>query len=275
MGTQIHAENNYRRVVELVQSGAIGPIQEVHVWVGSQWGGGERPTETVAVPKELDWDLWLGPAPARPYNPTYLPANWRRWWDFGNGTLGDMGCHYMDLVFWSLGLRHPSTVAAEGPPLNHETAPLGLKAIWEFPARGDKPAVTVTWTDGDRVENKFDGHELPGAGVYFIGSEGSMFADYGSHRLFPEEKFKDFKAPEQTIADSIGHHEEWIAACKTGSPTTCNFDYSGALAECVLLGTVAYRVGKKLEWDAEALKAKNAPEADEFLRRAYRKGWEL
>ena len=139
MGTQIHAENNYRRVVEVIQSGAIGPVRQVHVWVGKGWGGGDRPTEKPAVPANLDWDLWLGPAPARPYHSTYLPANWRRWWDFGNGTLGDMGCHYMDLVFWALGLRHPKTIQAEGPPLNPETAPLGMKVTYEFPAGGTNP----------------------------------------------------------------------------------------------------------------------------------------
>ncbi|MBX3440913.1 MAG: Gfo/Idh/MocA family oxidoreductase [Planctomyces sp.] len=275
MGTQIHAEDNYRRVVEIIQAGVIGPVERVHVWVGALWGGGERPSQAEAVPPEVDWDLWLGPAPERPYHSTYLPANWRRWWDFGNGTLGDMGCHYMDLVFWSLGLRHPKTIAAEGAPPHPETGPLGLKVTWEFPERGDQPPVTVSWTDGNAVENVFDGNELPGAGVYFIGSKGTMFADYGRYRLFPRDKFQGFTPPPQTIPASIGHHAEWIEACKTGGPTTCNFDYSGALTEAVLLGTVAYRTGKKLEWDPVALKATNAPEADQFLRRNYRKGWEL
>lgn len=275
MGTQIHAGDNYRRVVELVQSGAIGPIREVHVWVGSLWGGGDRPSDPMPVPAGLDWDLWIGPAPERPYHETYVPANWRRWWDFGNGTLGDMGCHYMDLVFWALELRHPTTIAAEGAPPHPETGPLGLKVTWDFPARGQKPPVKVTWTDGNLVEKTFDGHELAGAGVYFVGEKGTLFADYGSHKLYPEEKFKDFQAPPQTIPNSIGHHAEWIKACKTGSPTTCNFDYAGALTETVLLGTVAYRTGKTLHWDPKALKVTNVPEAAELLTHDYRKGWEL
>ena len=275
MGTQIHAGNNYRRVVEIIRSGAIGPVKEVKVWVGKGWGGVEWPTDGQPVPPEVDWDTWLGPAAYRPYNDAFMPAQWRRWWDFGGGTLGDMGCHYIDLVFWALELRHPLTCEAEGPPPHPETAPSGLKVHWEYPARGDQPPVKLTWTDGDRAESKHDGHDLGGSGVYFIGDEGTMFADYGSYKLFPEEKFADFKPPEPTIPDSIGHHNEWIQACKTGSPTTCNFDYSGALTESVLLGNVAYRIGKKVEWDAVNLTATNAPEAANIVRQFSRKGWEL
>jgi predicted dehydrogenase len=277
MGTQIHASENYRRVVEIVQAGVIGPIRDVKAWVtkGKHWGGGERPTEVQPIPPEVDWDLWLGPAPERPYHNTYLPGNWRSWWDFGNGMLGDMGCHYMDLAFWALGLRHPTTIAAEGPPVHSETAPLGLKVTWTFPARGDQPPANLTWMDGDMVEKPVHEQELPNGGVYFIGDNGTLFASYGNYRLFPEEQFKDFTPPPKSIAKSIGHHQEWIAACKTGSPTLCNFDYSGALSETVLLGSVAYRTGKTLDWSPTTLKATNAPEADKYLRRAYRKGWEL
>lgn len=275
MGTQIHAGANYRRVVEIIQSGAIGGVTKVFVWVGKGWGGGERPAAGEAIPKELDWDVWLGPAPWREYHSMYLPANWRRWWDFGNGTLGDMGCHYIDLVFWALGLRHPTTIAAEGPPVHPETAPLGMKVTWEFPAREAQPACTLQWTDGDMLQTEYEGHKFGGAGVYFVGEKGSMFADYGSYKLFPEDRFKGFAPPPKTIPDSIGHYAEWIKACKEGTPTTCNFDYSGALTETVLLGTVAYRVGRKIEWDASKLVVTNAPEAAELIRRQYRNGWEL
>ncbi len=279
MGTQIHAGANYRRVVELVQSGAIGPIGEVHVWVGKGWGGGELPTDTPPVPENLHWDLWLGPAPERPYNPTYLPANWRRWWDFGNGTLGDMGCHYIDLPFWALKLRHPSAIEAEGPPVHPETCPTHAIVHYEFPARDTLPPVKLSWYDGGQLHTALlEEHKLTdkkGGGVLFIGEKGVLFSDYDHHQLLPAEKFTDFQPPAPSIPDSAGHYEEWITACKTGSPTTCNFDYSGALSETVLLGNVAYRTGKRIEWDAEKMTCPNAPEAEAYLRREYRPGWKL
>ncbi len=276
MGTQIHATENYRRVVEIIQSGAIGDVTEVHVWVGKAWGGGDRPEKGQDPPETLDWDLWLGPAPWRPYVPgRYHPAQWRRWWDFGNGTLGDMACHYMDLPFWALKLRHPSTCEAEGPEVHPETCPLGLIVRYEFPEREGLPAVRFTWYDGNLIPKEVAGERVPGSGVMFIGSEGSMFANYSSYRFFPAEKFAGFEPPEPTIPRSIGHHAEWIKACKEGTPTTCNFDYSGALTEAVLLGNVAYRVGEKLQWDAAALRAPNCPAADKYIRKVYRPGWEV
>ncbi len=276
MGTQIHAGDNYRRVVEVIQSGAIGDVTEVHVWVGKGWGGGDRPEGGQEPPATLSWDLWLGPAPERPYWPgKYHPAQWRRWWDFGQGTLGDMACHYMDLPFWALKLRHPTSCEAEGPEVHPETCPAGLVVRYEFPERDALPPLKLTWYDGNRTPREVAGERVPGSGVMFIGSEGKMFADYGSYRLFPREKFADYQPPEPTIPKSIGHHAEWIKACKDGSSTTCNFDYSGALTEAVLLGNVAYRVGEKLEWDATGLRAGNCPAADKLIRKEYRPGWEV
>lgn len=278
MGTQIHAGSNYRRVVELVQNGAIGAVEEVHVWCDGAWTGGDaRPTDTPPVPPFLHWDLWLGPAPERPYHPAYVPARWRGWWDFGGGTLADMACHHMDLPFWALHLRHPLTVRAEGPPVNPETAPSWLIVHYEFPARRELPPISLTWYQGGKRPRYFAEGVLPawGNGTLFVGAKGMLLADYGQHRLLPEEAFADFQRPAPFIPDSIGHYEEWIQACKTGSPTTCHFDYAGALTEAVLLGNVAYRAGQKLEWDPKRLKAANCPEADRFLRREYRKGWTL
>lgn len=279
MGTQIHAGENYRRVVEMIQSGAIGDVGEVHVWVGKGWGGGERPADGQTPPKTLDWDLWLGAAPKRDYAAgRYHPAQWRRWWDFGQGTLGDMACHYMDLPFWALGLRHPNKCEAEGPEVHPETCPMGLIVRYEFPESnpGKKAGpVKLTWYDGNLIPKTVAGERVPGSGVMFVGSEGKMFANYGSYRLFPSEKFSEYKLPEPTIPRSIGHHAEWIKACKEGTPTTCNFDYSGALTESVLLGNVAYRTGKSLEWDAKTLKATNCPEADQYVSKEYREGWEV
>ena len=275
MGTQIHATENYRRVVELVQSGAIGQVEECHVWCEKSLANSERPTDTPLIPPNVHWDLWLGPAPARPYHPEYHPKNWRHWWDFGEGILGDMACHYLDLPFWALKLRSPRTVEAEGPPVHPETTPEWMIVRYEFPARLDLPPVSLTWYDGGKRP------ALPGKagdwrnGVLFVGKEGMLLADYGRRKLLPEEKFAGFQPPSPSIPDSIGHHNEWIVACKTGSPTSCDFSYGGILTEAVLLGNVAYRSGHKLEWNGPLLKVKNSRQAMNYLRSEYRKGWEL
>ncbi len=284
MGTQIHASDNYRRAVELVAGRAIGTVDEVHVWCGKDRKATPRSQQPRAVPAHLNWDLWLGPAPQRAYDPCYVPRNWRWWWDFANGLLGDMGCHYMDLPFWALGLRYPETVEAEGAAADPQTTPRLLTVRYKFPARGDLPPVKLTWHHGPVPPAVLKEKNLPvwkrggagpSSGVLFVGSEGMLMADFNRRKLFPESKFADFKPPERTIPNSPGHHQEWITACRTGSPTTCNFDYSGALTEAVLLGSVAYRTGRRLQWDAENLKAANCPEADKLIRREYREGWSL
>tara|TARA_R110002095_G_scaffold156646_2_gene136045 strand:+ start:382 stop:1689 length:1308 start_codon:yes stop_codon:yes gene_type:complete len=276
LGTQIHAGDNYRRVVEIVQAGVLGDINEVHVWVGKAWAGSELPAKTEQPPKNLNWDLWLGPAPVRPYAEGYYhPAQWRRWWQFGQGTLGDMGCHYMDLPFWALKLKYPTHCEAEGSEVHPEACPEGIIVRYQFPRRGNLVPLKLTWYDGDKIPKKVAGERVPSYGVMFVGTQGSMFADYGGYKLFPKEKFADFTPPKQTIPKSIGHYAEWIKACKDGSPTTCNFDYSGALTETVLLGNVAYRSKKALVWDAANLKATNCPEADKYISKEYRPGWEV
>jgi predicted dehydrogenase len=279
MGTQIHAESNYRRVVELVQSGAIGKVAEVHVWCDKSWGGGERPKDTPEVPKTLNYDLWLGPAEYRPYHPAYVPYNWRGWWVFGGGTLADMACHHIDLPFWALGLRTPTKLWAEGDPTpaHAETPAKGLVVHYEFPARGEQPAVKLTWYDGGKRPPHFKEGKVPRwgtQGTLFIGEKGMLIADYTKRKLLPEKDFADFTPPKKSIPDSVGHHREWVEACKSGGPTSCNFDYGGALTEAVLLGNVAYRSGKAITWDAAKLKTGSA-EADKFLHKEYRKGWSL
>ncbi len=275
MGTQIHAGDNYRRVVELIQAGAIGNIKEVHTWVGKGWGVDDRPKKEGPAPEHLAWDLWLGPAADRPYRNLLHPADWRRYWDFGNGTLGDMACHHMDLPFWAMGLRAPSKVRAEGPAIHPEMCPQGLKVIYTFAATSARPEFTLTWYDGNLKPAKIHGIDTGGGGNLFVGDKGMLRADYGSLKLLPEEDFKDYKRPEPTIAKSPGHYVEWFNAIRTGSPTTCNFDYSGALTEAVLLGNVAYRAGKEIEWDAAALKIPNASGAEALLSKKYRTGWAL
>jgi predicted dehydrogenase len=254
-------------------------VREVHVWCGKSWGGGDRPKDTPPVPAGLHYDLWLGPAPQRPYHPAYVPFNWRRWWDFGGGTLADMACHYVDLPFWALGLRHPTRVAAEGAtPVNPETAAPWLIVRYAFPARGELPAVLLTWYDGGKRPAAFAEGKLPkwGDGVLFVGAKGMLLADYNKHRLLPEADFAGYAPPAPSIPKSVGHHREWVEACKTGGPTTCNFDYAGALTEAVLLGNVSYRLGNKpLEWDAKHLRVTNEPEAEKLIRWEYRKPWTL
>lgn len=275
MGTQIHAGDNYRRVVELVQSGAIGAVKEAHAWVGSVWGRapeeGDRPKETPPVPAGLNWDLWLGPAPERPYHPAYVPTAWRGWWDFGGGALADMGCHFIDCIFWALKLRHPLTAQAEGPMPHAESAPNKCHAWWEF------PGVTLHWWDGGLKPEILPEKQRAkwGGGILFVGEKGMLLSDYGRHMLLPEEKFDGFAPPAPSIAPSPGHHAEWFEAIKTGGTTSCNFDYSGTLTETVLLGTVAFRTGEKLEWDGPGLKVENSAKAQALVRRDYRKGWTL
>lgn len=278
MGTQIHAGSNYRRVVELVRSGAIGDVNEVHVWVGrDSWVADARPVPTPAVPNTLHWDLWQGVAKHRPYSPAYAPAKWRGWWEYGGGSLGDMGCHFMDLAHWALDLQHPVTVEAQGPPVDAESAPAWLRVMYEYPARDRQPPVKLTWYHGDRRPDCVKDASVPawGEAVLFVGSKCMLISDYRRHLILLGPDAKDFRRPAPSIAESIGHHHEWIRACREGGTTTCNFRYSGALTEAVLLGNVAYRTGRKLEWDAKALKATNAPEATQYLRPEYCNGWEL
>lgn len=285
MGTQIHAGNNYRRVVELIRSGAIGAVKEAHCWVGKAWGGGERPTGIQPTPATFQHDLWIGPAPFRPYHDFYHPAQWRRFWDFGNGTLGDMGCHHLDLPFWALDLRHPVRVSAEGPPLHQETAPESMSAHWEFPERvgfdgRTWSAMTLHWHDGGRLPAQFSDEELGlpkwgGGGTLFVGEKGMLLADYGRSLLLPEDKFVDFEAPEPSIPNSVGHYKEWLDAIRNGGgATTCNFDYSGALTETVLLGCVAFRAGEAFDWNGAELKASTA-KAQALIAREVREGWEI
>ena len=293
MGTQIHASANYRRVVELVQTGAIGPVREAHVWVSRAWGWQtpeeakvnqdivnvqERPAGSSPVPAGLHWDLFLGPAPERPFHEVYWPGpKWYRWWDFGSGTMSDMGSHLNDLPFWALKLRDPLTIEAEGPPPHPEITPASMLARYAYGPRGDLPPVTMTWYQGTKKPPYYTEGKIPkwGMAILFVGDNGMLLSDYEKHVLLPEEKFKDFKRPDPFIPASPGHFEEWLAACKTGKPTGSNFQYAAALTIANHLGNVAYRTGKKLEWDPVRLRAGNVPEADRLIRKAYRKGWKL
>jgi predicted dehydrogenase len=284
MGTQIHAVRNYRDVVEVVRSGAIGTVGEVHVWCARSYGIGDRPAGSDPVPAGLRWDAWLGPAPVRPFldrpdakgNGIYHPYNWRGWWDFGGGTLADMACHHIDLSFWALGLRHPATVHAEGPPPHPDSTPRWLVVRYEFPGSGKRPPVTLTWYDGGKRPPHFAEGKLPtwGDGTLFVGSKGMLIAGYDKYKLLPEKDFAGYTPPAHSIPDSVGHHREWVQACKDGGETTCPFAYGGTLTEAVLLGNVSYRSGRPITWDWKTMRV-SEPEAERFLRKEYRKPWTL
>ena len=280
MGIQIHAEDTVKLVVEIIKSGIIGKVRKVDIWSGKNWGGGTRPTETEPIPETLNWDLWLGPAPWRPYHHSYLPGDWRRWWDFGTGTLGDMGCHIIDPVFWALDLVHPISVEAHPTEFNNETYPEATAVRWEFPERGNLPPVTVTWYDG--VNRPFlpkelePGRKLPEQGGLYYGEKGTILAPHmGGPRLIPDSEMRGFKKPEPFLGRGINHYEEWTRACKGGPKPSASFDYSGPLTETILLGNVAALAGEKLYWDGPNLKITNIPDANKHLKREYREGWKL
>lgn len=293
MGTQIHASENYHRVVELIQSDAIGPVSEAHVWVSRAWGlqsqadsikhkdkvfVQDRPTEGMKVPDYLDWDLWLGPAPARPYHEVYFPGpKWYRWWDFGNGTMSDLGSHWNDLPFWALELDAPQTVQAFGDDPHPEIAPASMTAVYQYGPRGNHPPVSLTWYQGSHKPELWKSGDIPawGNGVLFVGSKGMLLSDYRKHVLLPEERFADFQPPEPYLTVPTGHHEQWLEACLGNGTTGSPFSYAGPLTEANHLGNVAFRVGEKLTWDAKAMQCTDCPQADPMIRRQPRSGWSL
>ena len=282
MGTQIHASDNYRRMVELIRGGAIGTPKEVRVWCSRTPAGGSYLPEVKPIPDHINWDLWVGPAPFHAYNPGYVGGclKWNRFWDFGSGQIGDMGSHMMDMAYWGFDLKLPTTCEAAGTEQNSDTLPIWLTAEWDHPANDWRPAVKAYWYDGGKKpgmpSEAFDREKLF-KGALFKGDKGWLLADYGFRMLMLKGDMTHYKSPkaEELIPPSIGHHKEWIVACKTDKKTLCNFDYSGALIEANMLALVAYRVGMKLEWDAKNMKATNCPAADEYIRKTYREGWVL
>ncbi len=285
LGNQGQATEETRLVCEFIWDGAIGPVREVYSWCNrpiSPRGQG-RPKEEPPVPEGLSWDLWLGTAPKRPYHPCYLPFSWRGWWDFGTGVLGDIGCHQFVSIFRALKLGYPTSVEACTSGVNSETAPLASIVRYEFPARGDMPPVKLTWYDGGlmppRPAELEDGRRFgsPDDNLY-VGDKGKMLG----HRLIPQAKLKEYKQPPKTLPRSPGHHREWLLACKDGPPAGSNFEASGPMAEVVLLGNIAVRMGQKLYekglklyYDGPNMRFTNMPEANEYIRREYRKGWTL
>jgi len=292
LGNQGQASEATRLVCEFVWGGAIGEVREVHSWCNRPISprGLDRPKDTPPVPEGLDWDLWLGPAPERPYHPCYHPFSWRGWWDFGTGVLGDIGCHQFAPIFKALKLRYPTSVEACSSGVNSETAPLASIVRYEFPARSlmgpqrvSWPPVRLTWYDGGlmpaRPPELEDGLRFGDADDnLYVGDKGKMLG----HRLIPESRSKEYGRPPTVLPRSPGHHKEWILACKGGEPAGSNFDISGPLTEVVLLGNIAVRMGQKLYekgiklyYDGPNMKITNLPEANKYIHCEYREGWTL
>jgi len=286
MGNNGTASNGLRTAVEIIRSGAIGDVREIHVWTNRPiWPQNiaQRP-KGEQTPKGLNWQLWLGTAPDRQYNRAYVPHDWRGWWDFGTGAIGDMACHTMNLAFMALNLGAPNSIIADlATPLNPETAPEGCTVTYQFPARrnlppgqGELPACRLLWYERRRpTVELFMGEKPPGSGCLLVGSKGTLYSpsDNGdSHRLLPLNSFRDYQAPKPSLPRSPGHHAEWIRACKGGPAAMSNFDYAGPLTEMALLGNVAIRAGGRVTWDAVNLRATPA-QAQRYIRREYRQGW--
>ena len=302
MGNQGHSGEGTRLICEWIWSGAIGPVREVHAWTNRPvWPQGietARPKETLPLPQGMAWDLWIGPAPYRPYHPAYHPEKWRAWWDFGTGSLGDLGCHIMDPVFWALKLKYP--VSVEGcistywedfwkktQPKN-ETYPRSTIVRYKFPAREGMPEVKFTWWDGGLMPPRPDELEPDrkmgddDGGVLFIGDKGKLMCGcYGRKpQLIPEAAMREFKPPAKTLeripGGQEGHEKDWVRACKDGKLASSGFDYSGPLSETVLMGNLAVRFPDRLLlWDGAKMEITNDPDANAYVTRQYRKGWTL
>lgn len=283
MGNQGHSFDSTRKLVEVVRAGVIGEVKEVHVWTDRPiWPQGmDRPAGAKPVPDYLDWDLWLGPAPERPHHDGYHPFKWRGFWDFGTGALGDMGCHNMDAAFWALELGAPTSVVADVSGVNKDTAPKWSVIRYEFPARGKKPPASLTWYDGGKKPSAdiIGEKSLPKNGSLIVGSKATIaFKEWNPNgfRVLADGKEMKYDDPDP-LFPRVGEnpYQEWIKACKGGSLCLSNFEYAVPLTEMVLLGNVALRVGKKIDWDSENLKAKGNPNADQFIKSEVRKGWEV
>jgi predicted dehydrogenase len=292
MGIQGHSMESHRLICEWIADGAIGEVREVDAWCSlsyypwghanwsSRWG--TRPTETMALPDKMNWDLWIGPAPMRPYHRAYHPQTWRCWWDFGNGMMGDRGAHTFDPIVSALKLGAPTSIDATSCGNNADTHPLSAVVTYRFPARGALPPVKLTWYEGTRPPRPVeleDGRAMPKeGGVVFNGSKGKLMCGvYGdSPRLIPEKAMMEYQRPAKTLPRVEGTHEQdWVRACKTGKPAGADFSYSGPLTETCLLGNIAIRMDARIEWDAENLKVTNLPDANKHVRVEYRKGWSL
>lgn len=285
MGNQGISSPKMRRDAEVVKAGALGRIKEMHCWTdrpGRYWKQGlGRPTGNHAVPPHIDWDLWIGCAPWRPYHPAYHPFAWRGYWDFGTGAIGDMGCHLLNLATLAMDMRDPASIIANGVGHTKETGPTSSHIVWNFPGRPGQPAFKFHWYDGGRKPSRylFPGTKYDTNGILMVGSEDTMLTHYsGGGKLKSRRTYQDIKAPE--IFGKCDnwhqcHYDEWLNACRGGAPALSNFDKAGPVTEVVLLGQVAMRAGTPIQWDSKNMKVMNNSKANKFLSTEYRKGLEI
>jgi hypothetical protein len=294
MGNQGSASEGLRRAVELAWAGVVGEMREAHVWLGGGNSPQDRPKDEPPVPPGLHWDLWLGPAPYRPYHPAYAPGSWRDWRAFGTGVMGDFGCHTMNLAFRALRLdllwnpkspnESPSRafirVEAEASEVHPETYSRWVIARYEFPARGTLPAVKLTWYDGGPKppQDLLLGHPMTDNGCLLVGGKGAILSDCPWNTRFvllPQKQFEGFQGPPPSLPRSPGHHTEWVRACKGGPKPFSSFDIGGPMTEVILLGNAALLVGHPIEYDPLSGKIVNCAESNRLLHREYRTGWSL
>jgi len=285
MGNQLHSTDALRQSVEYLRAGAIGAVKELHVWVPATRRTIELkgvPEGKSPVPEGLDWDLWLGPRAMRDFNDVYAPVNWRDFWDFGCGTMGDFGCHELDVAVWGLDLPVPESVELfPAGYSDQDIAPYGELGYYQFPAGEDRGPLNITWYSGGirppHPELLPDGERLPQRGSMYVGEKGIMvYQPYQPPRLFPESLNQEMNLSQPTLKPTNGHHRDWVDAIKGGPAASSNFEYAARLTEIALLGVLSLRMGgKKIHWDAENMKAKGLPEADQFIRESVREGWEM
>jgi predicted dehydrogenase len=286
MGNQGVSSPALRRDAEIVKGGGLGTIKEMHCWTdrpGDWWKQGvQRPTGKIDVPDTLDWDLWLGCAPERPYNPAYVPFAWRGYWDFGTGAIGDMGCHLLNLATLAMDIRDPEKIVAEGIGQTSDTGPTSSHIVWDFPDRKGQPAFKFHWYDGGQLppQDLYPNAEYKDNGILMVGSDDTLLTNYnGGGRFKSGRRYDNFKDVPQLFPKCEEwdqcHYDEWFAACKGGPAALSNFSVSGPVTEVVLLGQVALRAGTPIEWNAERLRVTNNRDADKFLRTEYRKGWDV
>ena len=283
MGNQGRSSHGHPLMCEWLRDGAIGTVSEVRAWsgVGAWIHHKGRPTDTMEIPNGFDWKLWLGPRWARPYHAEYAPYNWRGWWTFGSGCVGDMSIHHFDSAWTALQLGHPTWIEGKSDWVDDEVSAPNNQVTWMFEKTDKRPAVKFAWCDGnqkfERPEDLEEGRDVPGEGVLVIGDKGKILGGGWSEspRIIPEIKMKEYQLPEKTLPRSKGHHRDWLDACKNGNATVSNFEYGARLTEFVLLGNLAISTGKRIEWDGDNITVKGQPNLDCIIREEYPKEWNL